>query len=74
MKTDTELNREVQEALRCDPSVNHRDIGITVKEGVVKLHGRVPSAAQQWEAERIVARVEGVKGVVNHLEFESSGE
>ena len=69
MKTDIELESEVMAALHLDPSVDHSDIGVTVKEGVVKLRGTVPNAAEQWEAERIAARVEGVKSVINHLEL-----
>jgi osmotically-inducible protein OsmY len=71
MKADIELEREILDALRLDPSLDHRDIGVTVKEGVVKLRGTVPSAAAQWEAERIASRVEGVKSVINHLEAAS---
>jgi osmotically-inducible protein OsmY len=68
MKTDIELELQVQEALHYDPSVEHSHIGVTVKEGVVTLRGTVPSVGEQWEAGRIAERVEGVKAVINHLE------
>ena len=72
MKTDKDLEQKVQEALRCDPKVEHSHIGITVKEGVVWLRGTVPNTTEPWEAERIAKRVEGVKSVVNHLEVLTS--
>jgi len=68
MKTDAELEREIQQALRNDPIVHQSNIGVTVEEGVVKLQGTVPSLNEQWEAERIAQHVEGVRAVINHLE------
>jgi osmotically-inducible protein OsmY len=68
MKTDAELEREIREALRYDGAVHHSHIGVTVEEGVVKLQGTVPGASEQWEAERVVQQIEGVRAVINHLE------
>lgn len=68
MKTDKDLEQKVQEALRCDPKVEHSRIGVTVNEGVVWLRGTVPNTTESWEAERVAKHVAGVKSVVNHLE------
>jgi osmotically-inducible protein OsmY len=68
MKTDSELYHDVLEALHLDPSLDASLIGVSIKSGVVSLDGCVSGPAEQWEAERVVQRVAGVLGVLNHLE------
>jgi osmotically-inducible protein OsmY len=67
-KTDAQLQREVMEELRFEPSVNVTDVGVAVKNGVVTLTGHVPSYAEKWGAERAAKRVSGVKAVANELD------
>jgi osmotically-inducible protein OsmY len=68
MKTEIELQREVQDELRWEPSIHANEVGVTVHEGVVTLTGRIDSFAEKDAAERAVKRVAGVRGVANDLE------
>jgi pyruvate, water dikinase len=73
MKSNAELERDVLQALRIEPSVDFGHVGVTAADGVVWLRGTVPSAKEQWEAERVAASVDGVTRVVNHLEVARAG-
>jgi osmotically-inducible protein OsmY len=68
MKTDEELQHDVMEELKWEPSVNPAEIGVTVKDSVVTLTGYVDSYPQRWAAERAVKRVSGVKAVAEEIE------
>jgi osmotically-inducible protein OsmY len=65
--TDTDLKKNVQNALDWEPSLDAGDIGISVDQGVVTLRGNVPSYAEKMTAERVALRVFGVKAVANDL-------
>jgi osmotically-inducible protein OsmY len=66
--TNSELKQHVQNALDWEPSVDQRDIGVSVDEGVVTLRGNVGSYAEKATAERVALRVYGVKAVADDLE------
>ena len=68
MKTDQEIQADVQAELRTDPSVDASQIGVAVKDGVVTLTGTIPSFAERWSAERAAKRVYGVEAVADELE------
>ena len=68
MKTDTQLQRDVMEELKWEPSVSEKEIGIAVKNGVVTLTGFVDSYAQKYAAERAASAVAGVKAVAEELQ------
>jgi len=68
MKTDSQLHRDVLDALSFEPSLNATSIGIAVKEGVVTLTGVVTSYAERWTAERVCATVAGVRGIAENLQ------
>ena len=44
--SDTELQRDILDELKWEPSVNAAHIGVSVKEDVVTLTGHVPSFAE----------------------------
>jgi osmotically-inducible protein OsmY len=73
MKTDTQLREDVEAELAWEPSVDERQIGVAVKDGIVTISGTVLSYAEKWNAERAVERVVGVRGVVNDLEVHTPG-
>jgi osmotically-inducible protein OsmY len=64
---DKDLKSHVQSALDWEPSVDAKDIGVSVDEGVVTLRGNVSSYAEKIAAERTALHVYGVKGVANDL-------
>jgi len=74
MKTNEELQRDVQRAIQCEPLLNLAEIGVTVKNGIVTLTGTVDSYAKKYEAEEAAKSVVGVKAVVEKIEisFESN--
>lgn len=73
MKSDNELQHDVQEELMWEPSVNAAHIGVIVKGDVVTLTGNVPSYAEKFAAEKAAKRVAGVKAVADELDVQLSG-
>jgi osmotically-inducible protein OsmY len=71
--SDTNLQRDVLEELRWEPSVNAAHIGVSVKDGIVTLSGHVPSYWERYVAEKAAKRVYGVKAVVNDIEVKLPG-
>jgi osmotically-inducible protein OsmY len=67
------LKKSVEQELNFEPSINAAEIGVSVKNGVVTLSGRVPSYWEKVAAERAAARVAGVKAVANELEVRLPG-
>jgi osmotically-inducible protein OsmY len=68
MRTDSEIEKDVEEELRWDPDIDATDVGIAVHDGVVALTGYVRSYKQRTQAERDVKRVAGTLGVANDIE------
>lgn len=68
MKTDSQLQHDVLEELKWEPKVDHSQIGVAAKDGVVTLSGLVPSYAQKVAAEKAARRVSGVKAIAEELE------
>jgi osmotically-inducible protein OsmY len=73
MKSDREIQIDVLDELRWEPSVNATDIGVTVKDGIVTLEGTVDSYAEKWAAEKAVKRLPNVKGLAVELEVKLPG-
>jgi VCBS repeat-containing protein len=67
MRTDSELQRDLEDELRWDPSFENDDIAVSVRDGVVTLAGYVKSYLDKWQAERVASRVKGVKAIANDL-------
>lgn len=70
MKNDKELQHDIMEDLRWDPSIDASKIGVAVTNGVITLTGGVPSYFQKQTAERIAKRVAGVRAVANDIEVQ----
>ena len=73
MKTDSQLQKDVQEELKWEPSVTANEIGVAVKDGVVTLGGTVPTYAEKCAAERATRRVGGVKAVAEEIQIKLTG-
>jgi len=63
MKTDAELQQNVMDELKWEPTIQAAEIGVAVKDGMVTLSGNVDSYVKKWAAERAAKRVYGVKAV-----------
>jgi len=68
MKTDAELQQDVMNELKWEPTIKAAEIGVGVADGVVTLSGSVDSYAKKWAAERAAVRVFGVKAVSEELQ------
>jgi osmotically-inducible protein OsmY len=68
MKSDTQLQKDVLDELKWEPTVSEKEIGVSVKDGVVTLSGYVQSFAQKRAAEHAVARVAGVRAVAEDIQ------
>jgi osmotically-inducible protein OsmY len=66
--TDAELQRDVLDELKWEPSVNAAHVGVSVKNGVVTLSGHVSTYAEKYAAERAAKRVHGVRAVADELD------
>jgi osmotically-inducible protein OsmY len=73
MKTDLELQKDVLDELKWEPSVNANDIGVIVDNGVVTLTGSVDHYAGKWDAEHAALRVAGVGAVANEINVKLPG-
>jgi osmotically-inducible protein OsmY len=68
MRSDSEIQKDVTEELKWEPSLRDDDIAIGVRDGVVTLAGFVDSYTEKWTAERVASRVKGVRAIANDLE------
>jgi osmotically-inducible protein OsmY len=64
-RTDTDIAAAAVHALNWDASLTAEKIHVTVDKGWVTLKGEVEWQFQKQEAERVVRRLWGVKGVSN---------
>ena len=67
MKTNEELQKNVQDAIKWEPLLHAAEIGVTIKEGVVTLTGTVNNYAKKLEAENATKNVVGVKVVIEKI-------
>jgi osmotically-inducible protein OsmY len=70
---DSQLQEDVINELRWEPSVNEAHIGVSARDGVVTLTGTVESFGEKWAAEEAVKRVHGVLAIANDLEVKLPG-
>lgn len=64
---DSELQARAQEAIARDTSLDLKDVGVEVEDGVARLVGQVPDAAAEQQAEAAVGDTKGVESVVSDL-------
>ena len=68
MKTNEDLQRDVQNAIKWEPLLNAAQIGVTAKDGIVTLSGVVDTYAKKTQAETAAKNVSGVKVVAENIE------
>ena len=61
MKTNQDLQKDVQDAIKWEPLLNAAEIGVIAKDGVITLTGTVDSYSKKLEAEGAAKNVSGVK-------------
>ncbi|MEY4629079.1 MAG: hypothetical protein RLZZ595_1405 [Bacteroidota bacterium] len=68
MKTDLQIQSDVQSQLKWEPQLNASEIGVSVKHGVVTLFGIVDTFPKKLAAERVAKSILGVKAVAVDLQ------
>lgn len=68
MKTNEQLQKDVQDAIKWEPLLKAAEIGVIVKDGIVTLTGTVDNYAKKLQAEKAAKSVIGVKALVEELE------
>ncbi len=73
MKTDSQVQSDVQTELKWQPSLSAAQIGVAAKDGVVTLSGQVDHYTDKTAAEHAAKNVYGVKAVANDITVELPG-
>jgi osmotically-inducible protein OsmY len=68
VKTDSQLQKDVMDELQWEPRVDHANIGVAAKDGVITLSGYVSSYAAKIAAEKATRRVKGVRGLAEEID------
>lgn len=68
MKTDNQIQKDVMDEINNEPYLNASDIGVTVKNGIVTLSGKVDAYYKKRSAEAAAKCVAGVKAVAEEIE------
>lgn len=71
-KSDAQIQKDVLEELKWEPSVQASNIGVEVKDGVVTLAGHVDSFAEKWHAEQAAQRVSSVQALAVEIDVKTS--
>ena len=73
-KCNTELQEDVLQELRYEPSVDASRIGVITEDGIVTLTGTVKNYAEEYAAVHAAQRVSGVKAVADKIRVELPSE
>jgi len=68
-RMDEDVRADVIREFKWDPQITSKDIGGSIKDGVVTLYGFVSSYMEKDAAEKAAKRVQGVRAVANDLEI-----
>jgi len=69
-KSDSQLQQDVLQELKYEPSISASQIGVTAKDGIVGLTGNVQNYAAKYAAVHAAERVTGVKAVTDELKVD----
>ncbi|MGG1922793.1 BON domain-containing protein [Chryseobacterium cucumeris] len=68
MKTNEQLQQDVQDAIKWEPLLHPAEIGVTAADGVVSLTGTVDSFSKKKQAENAARNVAGVRVLVENIQ------
>jgi hyperosmotically inducible periplasmic protein len=69
---DAKITTAVKTKLAADRVKNLVNVSVETNDGTVRLTGKVPTAEDKFQAERIARRTDGVRDVKNELRVESN--
>lgn len=72
-KTDIEIQQDVINEIKWDPSITSSQVNVTANDGIVTLRGSVPHYFEKSKAEDAAQRVGGVKAVADEIEVNLMG-
>jgi osmotically-inducible protein OsmY len=64
------IQKDVEDELAWEPSIDEANIGVAVNNGIVTLSGQVVTYGERYRAENAALRVRGVRAVANDLAVE----
>lgn len=70
MRKDIDIQNDVAAELRWEAGLQDDDIAVGVRDGVVTLGGTATSYADKMTAERVAARIRGVRAIANDIEVQ----
>lgn len=73
MRRNEDIQKDVQAALKWEPTLKVSEIGVIVSDGIVTLTGTVDSYSKKSEAEDAAKSVAGVKAVVEEIKIKYNG-
>lgn len=68
MKSDIQIQNDVIDQLKWEPSLNAAEIGVAVKNGIVTLSGIVDAWSKKIAAEDAAKKIAGVKAVAEDIQ------
>jgi len=68
MRSDQDLQKDVQDAINWEPLLNIAQVGVTVIDAIVTLTGTVNSYFKKMKAEEAAANVTGIRAVLEKIE------
>ncbi len=72
-KTDSEIQQDVINEIKWDPSLDSSQVSVTTNDGIVTLRGSVPHYFEKSQVEDAAQRVGGVRAVADELEVNILG-
>lgn len=73
MKSDAQIQNDILQNLKWDPSVTHEHIGVSVTDGIATLSGTVPTFTEKYAATAAAQRVANVRAVVEKISVKLPG-
>jgi len=67
MKTNEDLQQDVEDAIKWEPMLHAAEIGVTAKNGIVTLSGTVDNYVKKIHAEKAARNVANVTAVVEEI-------
>jgi osmotically-inducible protein OsmY len=72
-KTDSQIQQDVINEIKWDPSVTASEVTVSTNDGIVTLRGSVPHYFEKSSAENAALRVAGVRAVADEIEVNIMG-
>ena len=69
-ESDSQLQQDVLQELKYEPSIDASEIGVTAKDGIVGLTGNVQSYVEKYAAVHAAERVAGVTAVTDEMKVD----